>query len=367
MDNRKQKRGGNPLRGLIRILMLVAVFLTVGFYMSFNQNEQENTLMQNENSGQELKQIDGRNNKTNYVTQDRPTSGISLLMGKNIDELIRQLGNPVRIDPTYYGYDWYVYNNDYNHYIQVGVENGRVVTIYAIGEELDVAPFKVGQSIEEIFSTVFIETNINIELKQGTYQFELNDTDVNMRPLVQLGDIFAILYFDKFTGTLSSIRFLDSVTLIKQRPYELVYRGELIESEEIAPEKWDDIEKASEQQIFDLTNILRLRHKLAKVEWDQTTSEVARGHSQDMFETNYFSHSSKTYGELSDRLETAEVVYQLAGENIAANYIDGPAVVEGWLNSKGHRETLLHNDYTHLGVGVYHKYYTQNFIQRWGE
>ena len=25
----------------------------------------------------------------------------------------------------------------------------------------------------------------------------------------------------------------------------------------------------------------------------------------------------------------------MAGENIATNYIDAPAVVEGWLNSKG--------------------------------
>jgi uncharacterized protein YkwD len=337
--------------------------------VSFNQDEQDHLLIQNENNGPELKQTDleGTRKNTNYSTHERPTTGISLLIGKNINELIEQLGNPVRIEPSYYGYDWYIYHKEDEQYMQVGVEDGKIVTIYAIGKELDVVPFKIGQSIEEIFSTVFIETNINIDLDQGSYLFELNDTDVNMRPLVKLGDIFAILYFDKFTGTLSSIRFIDSITLIKQRPYELVYRGELIEPEENTPQKWLEIEVAAEQQIFDLTNIIRLRHQLNKVKWDQITSEVAKRHSQDMFETNYFSHSSEKFGELSDRLEAAEVIYQLAGENIAANYMDAPAVVEGWLNSKGHRETLLHIDYTHLGVGVYRKYYTQNFIKRWDE
>jgi uncharacterized protein YkwD len=86
-----------------------------------------------------------------------------------------------------------------------------------------------------------------------------------------------------------------------------------------------------------------------------------------MYETDNFSHTSEKFGELSDRLDVGDVFYQLAGENIAANYIDGPAVVEGWLNSKGHRETLLNKEYTHLGVGVYHKYFTQNFIQKWDE
>ncbi len=79
-------------------------------------------------------------------------------------------------------------------------------------------------------------------------------------------------------------------------------------------------------------------------------------HSEDMKENNYFSHVSKKYGSLKDRLEEGHVDFQQAGENIAYNYVDGPAAVEGWLNSEGHRKALLNSDYTHLGVG---------FIKRW--
>ena len=83
-----------------------------------------------------------------------------------------------------------------------------------------------------------------------------------------------------------------------------------------------------------------------------------------MSESDDFSHTSKKFGSLSDRLEAAKVAYKSAGENIAVNYTDGPAVAEGWLNSKGHRESLLNEEFTHLGVGVYQKYYTQNFINK---
>lgn len=363
------KRGGQPLRGLIRILILVAVFLTVGFYVSFNQDGDDEALIQNEQPTSEVDNSLQKNktDDTKYSSHERPSEGISVLIGKDIKSMEKLLGKPTRIDPSYYGYKWYIYNGEYNQYLQVGVENNKVVTIYVMGKDVNVTPFKIGQPIEKIFSTVFIETNINIDLDNSSYQFELNDTDVNMRPLIQFNDIFAELYFDKFTGKLSSVRFLDSPTLIKQRPYELVYRGELLEPKPIEDSEWTDIEKATELQIYDLTNILRLRHKLQPVEWDEETSKVAFGHSKDMFETGNFSHTSENYGELSDRLKAAEVFYQIAGENIAANYIDAPAVVEGWLNSKGHRETLLNEEYTHLGVGVYHKYYTQNFIQRWEE
>ena len=42
------------------------------------------------------------------------------------------------------------------------------------------------------------------------------------------------------------------------------------------------------QQIFDLTNIIRSRHKLSLLTWDQETADVAVGHSKDMKDNNYF-------------------------------------------------------------------------------
>jgi uncharacterized protein YkwD len=353
-----------PLRTLMRILFLSAVFLTIGFYVSINEND-TNILIKEDHTS-EIKQTKRQDTTmpTKKIVSEKPKKGLSLLIGKNVTELEKKLGTPARIDESMYGYQWYIYNQDHNKYVQVGVEKNRIVTIYAIGQNLDLAPFKIGQPVEEIFNTHFIDTNINLEFNGNSYHFELNDTDLNLRPMVQLGNVFVQLYIDKFTGKLSSVRFLNAETLIKQRPYELVYSGVLIKVPEPSEEMYRKMEEDSEQEIFDLTNVLRARHKINEIQWDESTAEAAFMHSKDMAETNDFSHTSKKFGDLENRLKTAQVVYQTAGENIAANYTDGPAVIEGWLNSKGHRESLLSKDYTHLGVGVYQKYYTQNFIEK---
>lgn len=340
--------------------------MTIGFYGSINEKDDNEVLITDEHTLEMNESLYQNQEKSiqEKPSAERPTSGMGLLIGQDLAYLKDKLGEPQRIDESLYGYQWYIYNTDYARYVQVGVENNKVVTVFAIGENVDVSPFKIGQPIEEIFNTQFIDTNIDIEYKGNSYRFELNDTDLNIRPLIKLGDVFVQLNIDKFTGSLSSVRFLNDVTLIKQRPYELGYTGELIELEEPTEDKWRLIEAGTEKQILDITNIMRLRHNVKKLIWDEETSEVAFGHSKDMSDSNDFSHTSKKFGSLSDRLEAANVAYKSAGENIAANYTDGPAVAEGWLNSKGHRESLLNEDFTHLGVGVFQKYYTQNFIQK---
>ena len=63
-------------------------------------------------------------------------------------------------------------------------------------------------------------------------------------------------------------------------------------------------------------------------------------------------------------MEEALIVYDSAAENLAANYFDSAEVVHGWLNSSDHREVLLREGFTHLGVGAFGKYYTQDFVKR---
>ncbi|MEH7177303.1 CAP domain-containing protein [Neobacillus vireti] len=334
--------------------------------MSVNEDDDNKVLITDEPSlemNESLYQNQGKGIQEKAPT-DPPNSGMGLLIGQDLEYLKETLGNPQRIDESLYDYQWYIYNSDYANYVQVGVKNNKIVTVFAIGENVDVSPFKLGQPIEEIFNSQLIATNIDIEFNGNSYRFELNDMDLNIRPLIKLGDVYVQLYIDQFTGSLSSVRFLNDETLIQQRPYELVYSGELMEPSEPNEEQWNLIEQGTEKEILDITNIMRLRHNVKTLLWDEETSEVAYGHSKDMSDSEDFSHTSKRFGSLSNRLEAAKVAYKSAGENIAANYTDGPAVVEGWLNSKGHREALLNEEFTHLGVGVYQKYYTQNFIQK---
>ncbi|RIW27457.1 hypothetical protein D3H55_22895 [Bacillus salacetis] len=290
--------------------------------------------------------------------------GVASFINKSAEELVAQLGEPDRIDPSAYSYEWWIYHISDQEYLQVGIERSKVVTIYAAGEDSDIKPFKIGQSIKEIYQNSSVESEIVVQVNGGTYRFELSEEDLYTRMLTMIGDVYAQLYLDQYTGELVSIRLFNKETLVEQRPYEMVYRGELMEEKEIPEERWEEISEGSELQILDITNIIRSNYDANPVEWDEQTALVAEEHSKDMFEEDYFSHESPTSGTLADRLENAGIPFGMAGENIAAQYADGPAAVHGWLNSEGHRKTLLEQDFTHIGVGVYRKYYTQNFIQR---
>lgn len=288
-------------------------------------------------------------------------------MGMDAENVENMFGKPVRIDESEFGYQWWIYKQDFSKYIQVGVANGKVVTLYAIGPDVNISPFVIGQPVNEIYGTVPIEPTVDLEFEGSSYRFELSENDMNTRPIVKMGEYYAQLNIDKFDGELSSVRFIDTETLIKLRPYELVYRGDLLEVEPSVIADESVISEGSRKQIFDITNIIRSRHQLPPLVGDDKLSEIASSHSRDMFETKEFSHVSETTGDLTDRLEAGEVFFQQAGENIAAHYADAPAVMEGWLNSKGHRETLLTEEFTHIGIGVFNRYYTQNFISEMPE
>ena len=58
------------------------------------------------------------------------------------------------------------------------------------------------------------------------------------------------------------------------------------------------------------------------------------------------------------------ISYKTAGENIAKGYKTPQAVVDGWMNSSGHRANILNASYTQIGVGYVANgnYWTQMFI-----
>ena len=110
-----------------------------------------------------------------------------------------------------------------------------------------------------------------------------------------------------------------------QRPYSVQYRGELPEPPQLSAQEIEEVAKGQEQQIFSVTNVMRVRHGLDTFEWDEEISEVAYKHSEDMQNHQFFSHVSPNTGDLSNRIEAGGIRLRLAGENIAAHYVDGLA------------------------------------------
>lgn len=131
--------------------------------------------------------------------------------------------------------------------------------------------------------------------------------------------------------------------------------------EEPAP---TDAVRAYELKVIELVNDIREANGLNPLTENTALSDVARVKSQDMRSNGYFDHTSPTYGSPFDMMRAFGITYRTAGENIAMGYRTAELVVEGWMNSQGHRENILKAGYTEIGVGYVASghYCTQMFI-----
>ena len=122
---------------------------------------------------------------------------------------------------------------------------------------------------------------------------------------------------------------------------------------------------AWEQEVFSLVNQIREENGLKPFVYNETLAETARAHSQDMIDRNFFDHYNPDGQSPFDRMRANGIRYSMAAENIAVGYPSPEAVVEGWMNSEGHRANIL-GGCRELGVGLalggsYGYYWTQCF------
>lgn len=143
--------------------------------------------------------------------------------------------------------------------------------------------------------------------------------------------------------------------------YDLIYPGQQINIPTV-----DSTVTDFEQEVIRLVNEIRAQKGLKALSYDWELSRVARFKSQDMKDNRYFAHNSPVYGSPSQMIKNFGISYRSAGENIAKGYATPQAVVNGWMNSSGHRANILNANYTHIGVGYVSggHYWTQLFIRK---
>lgn len=333
------------------IIITMTIFVVLFIYLINDVDYFENIDMPKIETKQEIKQVAVEFNDSVFS-----------LMNKTSEEITELLGEPIRKDKTAYGYTWWVYDS-LEKYIQLGMRDNRVETVFATGDELDSAPISIGDAYEDLINDFTITPNVTYEKGISHYTFLLNEEDLQVNPLIQLDeDLFVQANIDTFTNEVSSLRIMTGDLLLSQRFYEMEYRGSLPEEIELSDKEWEEVQQGMEEQIVSVTNVFRKRFGLQLLEYDPLVSKVAYAHSKDMHDQQYFSHESKDGRGLKERIEAENVYYVGAGENIAAQHSDALAAMHGWLNSEGHRETMLNEQYNYLGVGVHRLYYTQNFI-----
>ncbi|MCG5062081.1 MAG: hypothetical protein KA714_29990 [Limnoraphis sp. WC205] len=106
-------------------------------------------------------------------------------------------------------------------------------------------------------------------------------------------------------------------------------------------------------RVVELTNDFRAENGLSALSPNSQLVIAAENHSENMALQDFFSHQGLDGSDIGDRVLNVGYDYSRAGENIGAGYQTPEAVVEGWINSPGHRENLLNPDFTEIGVGYY--------------
>jgi uncharacterized protein YkwD len=137
---------------------------------------------------------------------------------------------------------------------------------------------------------------------------------------------------------------------------------------------------AYEQEVLDRVNSIRAANSLPPLKRVDLLDEAARYHATDMAQDDYFAHDSydRSGGvlifvcEWSARITTYYPGWRSLAENIAAGYGTPASVMDGWMNSSGHRANILSTSNWEIGVGyyagsgAYYSYWVQDFGRRQG-
>jgi uncharacterized protein YkwD len=116
------------------------------------------------------------------------------------------------------------------------------------------------------------------------------------------------------------------------------------------------------QEFVSLVNAHRQSVGCESLTWHAAAAEVALAHSEDMVARGYFDHTNPDGQSPFDRLNAAGIFFRLAGENIAAGHRTAEAVLDGWLNSPGHRANIENCGFTHHGLGLASNHWTHLFL-----
>lgn len=106
------------------------------------------------------------------------------------------------------------------------------------------------------------------------------------------------------------------------------------------------------QQLLELTNRQRAVAGAEPLAADEKLRAAAQAKLADMFRRDYWDHYAPDGTSPWYFVENAGYYYEHAGENLAKNFQTSSGVINGWMQSPGHRQNLLDPRYSEVGMAV---------------
>ena len=104
-------------------------------------------------------------------------------------------------------------------------------------------------------------------------------------------------------------------------------------------------------EVLALVNQERAANGLGAVTLNAQLTQAAQGHSFDMGCNFFLSHTGSDGSDPGARIDATGYYWMTWGENVAAGYSTPAAVMNGWMNSPGHRANILDGSFTEMGIG----------------
>ena len=103
------------------------------------------------------------------------------------------------------------------------------------------------------------------------------------------------------------------------------------------------------EAVLELVNKARAAQGVDALTLDPDLCKAAAIRAEEL--GTYFSHDRPNGASCFTVFEEVGIKsYHAAGENIASRYADANAVMNGWMNSPGHRANILSEDYSRIGI-----------------
>ena len=117
----------------------------------------------------------------------------------------------------------------------------------------------------------------------------------------------------------------------------------------VLPKPASTPETMSDAEILLAINAVRAANGAAAWTYNPRLEDAARSQARLMASKDTLSHDLGVT--LRERVTAAGYIGAV-GENVAKGYASLPGAIEGWMNSSGHRSTLLNDKFTEFGLAA---------------
>lgn len=272
-------------------------------------------------------------------------------IGDTKDSVDESYGEPERVSENEYGVTWSAYHENYHNFMMVAYDEEEIVRGLYTNQDLvsSQSDLTLGDSKDAVHETFGEPEDI---IQSGPFNYRVSNQDEY--DVYQLDGNHTTIFYDVHQeNAVTAIQIID----------ENLETGK----DGIYPPGSESLREGLEYQLFDLTNASRAKHGLAPLEWHAEVGETARRHSADMAENEYFNHTNLDGQSPFDRMTEDGISYTTAGENLAAAQFSSIYAHHGLMNSEGHRQNILNDNFRELGVGVAfddedRPFYTEKFL-----